>query len=78
MKARSRFSSTPTKPSNDRPRQAGVKERWTRVGVLRELQGLADPRVWEKMSYFGLSVPDHSRNFRSGLECASAAHRQRS
>src|SRR5450755_3262810 len=57
MKARSRSSSTPIKPSSRRPRTAVAKPRWTTAGVLRELRRLADPRVREKMAYFGVSVP---------------------
>jgi 3-methyladenine DNA glycosylase AlkD len=53
MKARSRSSSTPTKRSSGRAKQA---ERWTKAGVLRELKTLADPRVREKMAYFGVDV----------------------
>ncbi|HTT32841.1 MAG TPA: DNA alkylation repair protein [Methylomirabilota bacterium] len=30
---------------------------WTKQSVLRELESLADPRVREKMSYFGVNVP---------------------
>jgi 3-methyladenine DNA glycosylase AlkD len=57
MKARSRSSSTPIKPSSRRPRTAVAKPRWTTAGVLRELRRLADPRVREKMAYFGVNVP---------------------
>lgn len=57
MKARSRSSSTPTKRSNARLRGQVGGERWTKAGVLRELAGLADPRVREKMAYFGVNVP---------------------
>jgi 3-methyladenine DNA glycosylase AlkD len=56
MKARSRFSSTPTKrskQSRSRTRAAS----WTKAAVLRELQGLADPKVRAKMAYFGVKVP---------------------
>jgi len=31
--------------------------RWTRAAVLRELKGLANPRVRAKMAYFGVDVP---------------------
>jgi 3-methyladenine DNA glycosylase AlkD len=55
MKAQSRSFSTPTKPSSGRRRIA--KARWTKAGVLRELRQLADPRVREKMAYFGVRVP---------------------
>jgi len=30
---------------------------WTKAAVLRELQGAADPKVREKMAYFGVHVP---------------------
>jgi 3-methyladenine DNA glycosylase AlkD len=30
---------------------------WTKESVLRELKSLADPRVREKMAYFGVQVP---------------------
>src|ERR1700674_1752627 len=56
MKARSRSSSTPTK----RFRQSGGQKnapRWTKTAVLRELRGLADPKVRAKMAYFGVHVP---------------------
>ena len=56
MKDRSRFSSTPTK----RFKQGHSREtapRWTRIAVLRELKGLADPKVRAKMAYFGVHVP---------------------
>jgi 3-methyladenine DNA glycosylase AlkD len=56
MKARSRFSSIPTKRSKRRnsPNQA---QQWTKAAVLRELKALADPKVREKMAYFGVDVP---------------------
>jgi 3-methyladenine DNA glycosylase AlkD len=56
MKARSPSSSIQTKRSE----QNGNQERpqpWTKVAVLGELKGLADPRVREKMFYFGVDVP---------------------
>jgi len=31
--------------------------RWSRAAVLRELKGLADPKVRAKMAYFGVDVP---------------------
>jgi 3-methyladenine DNA glycosylase AlkD len=57
MKARSQSSSIPTKPSSGRPRKVVAKTRWTKAGVLRELRRLADPRVREKLAYFGVNVP---------------------
>ena len=56
MKVRSQSSSIPTKPSSG-GRQARAAEKWTKAGVLRELKALADPRVREKMAYFGVNVP---------------------
>jgi 3-methyladenine DNA glycosylase AlkD len=56
MKGRSRSSSTPTK----RFRHSGNhmnRPRWTKTAVLRELRGLADPKVRAKMEYFGVHVP---------------------
>ncbi len=56
MKARSQSSSTPKKPF----RRLGAQEkapRWTKSAVLRELKGLADPKVRAKMAYFGVDVP---------------------
>jgi 3-methyladenine DNA glycosylase AlkD len=56
MKARSQSSSTPKKHS----RQSNDREklpRWTKSAVLRELKGLADPKVRAKMRYFGVDVP---------------------
>jgi 3-methyladenine DNA glycosylase AlkD len=55
MKARSRSSSTPTKRFNRNGRQKST--RWTKAAVLRELKGLADPKVRAKMEYFGVHVP---------------------
>jgi 3-methyladenine DNA glycosylase AlkD len=56
MKARLRSSWIPTK----RFRQRGSKKnawQWTKTAVLRELRGLADPKVRAKMEYFGVQVP---------------------
>ena len=55
MKARSPSSSTPTRPSKP-SRQEGAATHWTKAAVLLELQGLADPRVRERMGYFGVDV----------------------
>ena len=55
MKARSRSSSTLTKPSNKRGSGERTR-RWTKSAVLRELRGLADPKVRAKMAYFGVLV----------------------
>ena len=55
MKARSRSFSIPTKRSSRRERREA--QPWTKAGVLRELSSLADPRVREKMAYFGVDVP---------------------
>lgn len=57
MKAQSRFSSTPTRRSSAALRKRVAEARWTKSAVLRELRGLADPRVREKMAYFGVDVP---------------------
>src|SRR5712671_1330730 len=57
MKARSQSSSTPRK----RFRQSGTQKNaapWTKTAVLRELRGLADPKVRAKMEYFGVHVPN--------------------
>src|SRR2546427_6943939 len=59
MKARSRFSLTPTKHSNRGNSQKSV--RWTRAAVVREFKALADPRVRAKMSCFGVYVPNAHR-----------------
>jgi 3-methyladenine DNA glycosylase AlkD len=56
MKARSRFSSTPTKRSRQSLSRKKVVP-WTKAAVLRELRGLADPKVRAKMVYFGVNVP---------------------
>jgi 3-methyladenine DNA glycosylase AlkD len=56
MKGRSQSSSTPTKHS--RQSRAGKNTPpWTKDAVLRELKGLADPKVRAKMAYFGVNVP---------------------
>jgi 3-methyladenine DNA glycosylase AlkD len=56
MKARSQSSSTPTKRSR-RSHPRTMAPQWTKEGVLRELKGLADPKVRAKMVYFGVNVP---------------------
>ena len=56
MKARSRSSSTPTRPF----KQSNFRKhapRWTKAAVLRELKALADPKVRAKMAHFGVNVP---------------------
>ena len=55
MKGRSQFSSTPRKRSSGRRQIAAQK--WTKASVLCELKALADPKVREKMAYFGVNVP---------------------
>jgi 3-methyladenine DNA glycosylase AlkD len=56
MKARSQSSSTPIKRSREsQSRKMGAP--WSKAAVLRELQGLADPKVRAKMVYFGVNVP---------------------
>ena len=55
MKARSQSSSIPTKRSSRGRAQESV--RWTCEAVLQELKRLADPRVREKLPYFGVNVP---------------------
>ena len=55
MKARSPSSSTPIKRSKSSVRDR-LHERWTKAAVLRELKLLANPRVREKMAYFGVRV----------------------
>jgi 3-methyladenine DNA glycosylase AlkD len=57
MKDRSQSSSTPTKRSKS-ARSGRIAERWTKTAVLRELKEVADPRVREKMAYFGVNVPN--------------------
>src|SRR5271156_1830345 len=56
MKGRSQSSSIPAKRSNGRRSRPAAKK-WTKAGVLLELKTLADPRVREKMAYFGVNVP---------------------
>jgi 3-methyladenine DNA glycosylase AlkD len=56
MKGRSQSSSTPTKRSNSE-RRSKSKEGWTKDQVLRELKSVADPKVREKLAYFGVNVP---------------------
>lgn len=56
MRARSRSSSIRTKRSSARKPSQTAKT-WTKVAVLRELQGFADPQVRAKMEYFGVRVP---------------------
>jgi len=56
MKARSRFSSIPTKRS-ERRNALDQTQPWTKAAVLRELKALADPKVRAKMAYFGVDVP---------------------
>src|SRR5206468_3603151 len=56
MKARSQFSSIPTKHF----RRSGTQRNalsWTKTSVLRELERLADRRVRAKMAYFSVNVP---------------------
>src|SRR5260370_7907351 len=55
MKVRSRFSSMPTKRSNQGNEQEPAL--WTKAAVLRELKALADAKVRAKMAYFGVHVP---------------------
>jgi len=56
MKARSRSSSTPARRSRQsHPRMLATP--WTKAAVLRELKGLADPKVRAKMAHFGVNVP---------------------
>lgn len=56
MKARSRSCSTLKKLSRPRGGQKTVP-RWTKTAVLRELQGVADPKVRAKLLHFGVDVP---------------------
>jgi len=56
MKVRSQSSSTPTKRSKGQRVEKSVL-RWTKDAVLRELKKVADPRVREKMAFFGVNVP---------------------
>jgi 3-methyladenine DNA glycosylase AlkD len=55
MKAQSPSSLTPKTPSKSNS-AAEQTPSWTKAGVLRELQSLADPRVRAKMEYFGVRV----------------------
>jgi 3-methyladenine DNA glycosylase AlkD len=55
MKGRSRSFSIRTRRSSGRGVQEAV-EPWTKAGVLRELERLANPRVRAKMAYFGVDV----------------------
>lgn len=56
MKDRLQSSSTRKKLSkHSRVKKTGP--RWTKDAVLRELKEVADPRVREKMAYFGVNVP---------------------
>src|SRR5260221_14556707 len=56
MKARLRSFSTRKKRSSRGGRRE-ILPRWTKDAVLRELKGVADPKVREKMAYFGVHVP---------------------
>jgi 3-methyladenine DNA glycosylase AlkD len=56
MKGQSQSSSIRTKRSSASKGPASSKP-WTKAAVLRELQGVADPRVKAKMEYFGVKVP---------------------
>ena len=56
MKGRSQSSSTLTKRSRQSLSRKKVVP-WTKAAVLRELRGLADPKVRAKMVYFGVNVP---------------------
>jgi 3-methyladenine DNA glycosylase AlkD len=56
MTGRSQSSSIPTRPSNARKKRTSGAT-WTKAAILRELQSAADPRVKEKMAYFGVRVP---------------------
>ena len=56
MKDPSRSSSIPTTRSK-RSAAAQQTRPWTKEAVLQELQSLADPRVRDKMEYFGVRVP---------------------
>jgi 3-methyladenine DNA glycosylase AlkD len=56
MKDLSRSSSTPTKRFSQSHSRMTVP-RWAKAAVLRELKGLADPKVRAKMGYFGVNVP---------------------
>jgi 3-methyladenine DNA glycosylase AlkD len=56
MKARLQSSSIPKKRSRQSDGR-NIVPRWTKTAVLRELKGLADPKVRAKMAYFGVDVP---------------------
>src|SRR5438309_5297754 len=56
MKARSQSSSIPKKRFEQSVSQLKAP-RWTKATVLRELKGLANPKVRAKMAYFGVDVP---------------------
>ena len=56
MKAQSQSSSTPKKRFEQRVSQLKAP-RSTKATVLRELKGLANPKVRAKMAYFGVDVP---------------------
>ena len=56
MKARSQFSSIPTKHFRPSGTQRNALS-WTKTSVLRELERLADRRVRAKMAYFSVNVP---------------------
>jgi 3-methyladenine DNA glycosylase AlkD len=56
MKGRSRFSSIPTRRSNA-ARRSKTAKKWTKAAALRELRGLADPKVRAKLAHFGVNVP---------------------
>ena len=56
MKVRSRSSSILTKRFRQRGSQKNALQS-TKTAVLRELKGLADPKVRAKMEYFGVHVP---------------------
>jgi len=55
MKAQSRSSSIRIRRSKSSVSER-LSERWTKAQVLRELKLLANPRVREKMAYFGVRV----------------------
>jgi len=55
MKARSQSSLIPTRRS-DRSKEQKLT-RWAKTAVLCELKELADPKVREKMAYFGVQAP---------------------
>src|SRR6266852_5102339 len=57
MKVLSQSSSTPRKRFRQSCTQKNAAP-WTKTAVLRELKGLADPKVRAKMEYFGVHVPN--------------------